>query len=94
MPEFEQGKGKGKGKNKNQKKDKRGNSEGGSVDLDDQDSDIDVEQARNEGINNIKPNLRAWCQAYCDDRGLLKEFVMKKELCGWDFDGLKSGKFP
>ncbi|OXG43553.1 hypothetical protein J010_06701 [Cryptococcus neoformans] len=90
VPEFEQGKGKGKGKNKNQKKDKKGDSEGGSVDLDDQDSDIDVEQARNEGINNIKPNLRAWCQAYCDDRGLLKEFVMKKELCGWDFDGLKS----
>lgn len=93
VPEFEQGKGKGKNK-KNRKEDKRRDSEGGSVALDDQDSDVDVEQARNEGIDNVKPNLRAWCQAYCDDRGLLKEFVMKKELCGWDFDGLKSGKFP
>lgn len=94
VPEFEKGKDKGKNKDKrkDRKKDKRRGSEGENVVMDDQDSDVDVEQARNEGINNMKPNLRAWCQAYCDDRGLLKEFILKKELCGWDFDGLKSGK--
>lgn len=94
VPEFEKGKDKGKDKDKrkDRKKDKGRGSEGENVVMDDQDSDVDVEQARNEGINNMKPNLRAWCQAYCDDRGLLKEFILKKELCGWDFDGLKSGK--
>ncbi|KAE8542197.1 hypothetical protein D1P53_001682 [Cryptococcus gattii VGV] len=88
VPEFEKGKDKGKDKDKrkDRKKDKRRGSEGENVVMDNQDSDVDVEQARNEGINNMKPNLRAWCLAYCDDRGLLKEFILKKQLCGWDFD--------
>ncbi|WVO18263.1 hypothetical protein L204_105974 [Cryptococcus depauperatus] len=73
------------------------NLEGASVSAIDRSNDgdnysvfEDVEQAPAEAYNKIGPNLKEWCLTYCSDRGLLKEFVMKKELCGWDLENLKA----
>ncbi|EIW66958.1 hypothetical protein TREMEDRAFT_72282 [Tremella mesenterica DSM 1558] len=32
--------------------------------------------------------LKDWCEAYCADPGILKEFQMVKGIWGWDFEGL------
>ncbi len=35
--------------------------------------------------------LREWCERYCGDPGLLKEFRMRKAIWGWDFSALTAG---
>lgn len=47
--------------------------------------DGDIEQARGK---QGEPALTAWCQAYCADRGWLKEFILRKEVWGWDYGAL------
>ncbi|OCF30575.1 hypothetical protein I317_01238 [Kwoniella heveanensis CBS 569] len=37
-----------------------------------------------------KPELRAWCEKFCADRGPLKEFHLLKGIYGWDIQGLTS----
>ncbi|WVQ81641.1 hypothetical protein IAT38_003765 [Cryptococcus sp. DSM 104549] len=52
--------------------------------------DTDIETGIAEEAVRTTPSLRDWCVAYCADKGPLKEFVMRKELCGWDIDGLQA----
>ncbi|WVQ75359.1 hypothetical protein IAR50_004978 [Cryptococcus sp. DSM 104548] len=49
---------------------------------------LSVSQGENQG--QAKANLKEWCRAYCADRGVLNEFSLRKDLCGWDLDGLQS----
>lgn len=35
-----------------------------------------------------EPGLKAWCEAFCADRGWLKTFQLRREPWGWNFDGL------
>jgi hypothetical protein len=37
-----------------------------------------------------EPTLRAWCEAYTSNPLLLKNFVLQKEVWGWDLGGLES----
>jgi hypothetical protein len=37
-----------------------------------------------------EPTLRAWCEAYTSNPLLIKNFVFKKEVWGWDLGGLES----
>jgi hypothetical protein len=39
-----------------------------------------------------QPALKEWCEAYCNDKGLLKEFVLRKWIWGWEMDALESGR--
>lgn len=43
-----------------------------------------------EGWN--KPALREWCEKFTRNDALLKEFKMRRELWGWDINGLEIGK--
>jgi len=36
--------------------------------------------------------LKAWCEKYVHDQGLLKEFRMNSYIWGWDLDGLTTGE--
>ncbi|KAL1410921.1 hypothetical protein Q8F55_001864 [Vanrija albida] len=33
--------------------------------------------------------LQQWCEAYCADKAKYKRFVLKREVWGWDFEGIK-----
>jgi len=37
------------------------------------------------------PGLKEWCEKYCSDPGLLKEFRLQKYVWGWDLAGLEAG---
>ena len=37
-----------------------------------------------------EPTLRAWCEAYASNPLMIKNFVMNKEVWGWDLGGLTS----
>lgn len=37
-----------------------------------------------------EPTLRAWCEAYAANPLMIKNFVMNKEVWGWDLGGLTS----
>ncbi|WRT68863.1 uncharacterized protein IL334_005844 [Kwoniella shivajii] len=50
--------------------------------------DSDAESARS-GIDDY-PSLRQWCQVYCKDSGIFKEFWMYKGLYGWDIENLQN----
>lgn len=34
------------------------------------------------------PALLQWCEAYCADKGWMKRFIMRRDVWGWDFNGL------
>ena len=36
--------------------------------------------------------LKAWCEKYVHDQGLLKEFRLQNYIWGWDLDGLTTGE--
>ncbi|ODN91403.1 hypothetical protein L198_05917 [Cryptococcus wingfieldii CBS 7118] len=92
VPEYEEylkNKGKGKG---------RGS---GSVRLENDseqpllDEELSIEgtsisPTQGQGQGHARANLKEWCKAYCADRGVLNEFSLQKDLCGWDLDGVQS----
>ncbi|WRT68862.1 uncharacterized protein IL334_005843 [Kwoniella shivajii] len=46
----------------------------------------------NKSVSSLSKNqasLREWCEAFCADKGILKEFWLTKEISGWDFHTLK-----
>ncbi|WWC64223.1 uncharacterized protein I303_106831 [Kwoniella dejecticola CBS 10117] len=48
----------------------------------------DVENAR-RAIDD-KPSLKEWCQAYCRDMGVFKEFWVLRGLYGWDMENVQT----
>lgn len=47
------------------------------------------EEALLEGDAGSEADLRAWCEAFCADPGLLKSFTLRKTIWGWDFVSLR-----
>lgn len=39
-----------------------------------------------------EPMLKAWCEKFTQDQGLLKEFIVPIAHWGWDFEGLITGE--
>lgn len=46
--------------------------------------EVDIER----GDMAVDRDLMDWCKAYCADKGWLKEFKLRREVWGWDFDSL------
>lgn len=69
-----------------------------SVSLRGDDEDTRVAEERREMAGDVErvreqwdqPTLKAWCEAYTNNKALLKEFTMRKEVWGWDLAGLEA----
>lgn len=58
-------------------------------DVDDEEANIlDPSSHSDERMNTEwkTPNLRKWCEMYCAERGTMKEFIVEKQIWGWDFE--------
>lgn len=51
----------------------------------------DAENADEEREGIEQASLREWCLAYCRSLQPMKEFVLKKEIWGWDEEGVLLG---
>nr|XP_031862237.1 uncharacterized protein CI109_002202 [Kwoniella shandongensis]KAA5529309.1 hypothetical protein CI109_002202 [Kwoniella shandongensis] len=50
---------------------------------------IQQQQQQQRSVGDLgKPDLKQWCEAFCADKGILKEFVLVKGVWGWDQAGL------
>ena len=54
----------------------------------------DIEEADGEGSSSDQASLHEWCQAYCRSLQPMREFVLKKEVWGWDEEGVLLGRLP
>ena len=55
-------------------------------------SDIEEEIEVGDVVReSVKPGLLQWCEVYCRDQALLKEFTMRKVIWGWDLASLETG---
>jgi len=63
---------------------------------DGEDEEVDAErEALVPDVSRVRetwdePTLRAWCEAYTSNPALIKRFVLRKEVWGWDLGGLES----
>lgn len=64
----------------------RGSDSTGQVSLSTRRED---EEALLEGENFTEANLRAWCETFCADQGMLKSFTLRKTIWGWDLVSLR-----
>lgn len=53
----------------------------------------DVENADEEGNGIDQAGLHEWCQAYCSSLQPMREFILKKEIWGWDEEGVLLGMY-
>ena len=65
----------------------RGDSEDEAVDAEREALVPDVSRVRETWD---EPTLRAWCEAYTANPLMIKNFVLNKEVWGWDLGGLES----
>jgi hypothetical protein len=52
----------------------------------------DLEEGEHEEHEIEQAGLLEWCQAFCHSRQPMKEFVLKKEVWGWDEEGIVIGE--
>jgi hypothetical protein len=65
-----------------------GGDEGSGFDLDERERTAGRDQRQDEE----DALLRAWCEKYAADPGLLKSMVMPFVVWGWDIEGLTTGE--
>jgi hypothetical protein len=53
----------------------------------------DVENVDEEGNGIDQAGLHEWCQAYCSSLQPMREFILKKEIWGWDEEGVLLGMY-
>lgn len=52
---------------------------------------LGVQEALNPSERD-RADLMQWCQAYCASQAFLKEFVLRKQVWGWDTKAVKTGR--
>jgi hypothetical protein len=64
-------------------------------DAEEQDEERGELVRRTEAVKDAQaqPVLRDWCEKFSRDEGTFKEFKMKREVWGWDFEGLRTGEW-